>query len=321
MISQLPPLIDLETKEILKSLLKAHSKISELKGILSLAKNREIYKSLILPLEARDSIAMEGFALDDDDTYKALLDTDLKQGNIAFAKRYLDCLRNSKKKEEMFKKENIEALYSSLTKSKVSISSKKIEFLRNIEEYTNSEIAGSSDILVKIALISYQLFRIRLFENGNRQISRILTLFFLMDEFKLQGVGLNLSNYLRENPTLYSKPDKTPDWESWILFFLEAVNVAAARTIRFIKNIGVVQQKMESRIKKSFPKFNAKLLAEQVCKHPVIIISQLEKEMKVTRLTALKYLEELDKEKILHKKKVGKFNFYLNKEILQITSK
>ena len=55
-----------------------------------------------------------------------------------------------------------------------------------------------------------------------------------------------------------------------------------------------------------------------IIKHPYTKIEFLEKDLKITRKTAAKYLEELSWKGFLKKEKIGKFNFYINEPLYQL---
>src|SRR5574344_2949992 len=73
-IPKLPLGYDLETKAILKQVIRAKSKLSELKGVAATIPNERILISTLTLQEAKDSSEVENIVTTQDDLYKAELD-------------------------------------------------------------------------------------------------------------------------------------------------------------------------------------------------------------------------------------------------------
>jgi Fic family protein len=90
---------------------------------------------------------------------------------------------------------------------------------------------GSMPPLVAIALVHAQFETIHPFLDGNGRMGRLLISAMLEDLGLLPEPLMYLSGYLKRHQTEYynhlSSIRKTGDWESWILFFLEGVEVSA----------------------------------------------------------------------------------------------
>lgn len=72
--------LDLETKEVLKQLARAHRKLAELKGVAQTIPNERILISTLTLQEAKDSSEVENIVTSQDDLYKA--DLNVKQSVI-----------------------------------------------------------------------------------------------------------------------------------------------------------------------------------------------------------------------------------------------
>lgn len=85
--------------------------------------------------------------------------------------------------------------------------------------------------LVAVALVHAQFETIHPFLDGNGRMGRLLISAMLEDLGLLPEPLMYLSGYLKLHQTEYysllSSVRKTGDWESWILFFLEGVEVSA----------------------------------------------------------------------------------------------
>ncbi len=77
LLPELPPAIDLETKQILKKTITANRKLAELKGIINTIPNAAILINTLYIQEAKDSSAIENIITTYDEIYKQNLFTDL----------------------------------------------------------------------------------------------------------------------------------------------------------------------------------------------------------------------------------------------------
>ena len=66
--------------------------------------------------------------------------------------------------------------------------------------------------------------------------------------------------------------------------------------------------------------FNKQIIKNKF-KHPYTKIKFVEKDLKVSRITAANYLNTLSDDGILTKKKLGVTNYYMNHELFDILSK
>ena len=64
-----------------------------------------------------------------------------------------------------------------------------------------------------------------------------------------------------------------------------------------------------------------KQIVKNKSKHPYTKIEFVEKDLKVSRITAANYLNTLSDDGILTKKKLGVKNYYINHELFDILSK
>ena len=98
--------------------------------------------------------------------------------------------------------------------------------------------------LVVIALVHAQFETIHPFLDGNGRIGRLLISALLEDFGLLPEPLLYLSSYLKQHQMEYyrllSAIRAEGDWESWIQFFLEAVDVAATKAEKNIVQIGAL---------------------------------------------------------------------------------
>ncbi|MBE9480109.1 MAG: Fic family protein, partial [Bacteroidetes bacterium] len=93
-LKELPLTIDIETKQILKSLPSAHAALAELKGIASTIPNQNILINTLGLQEAKDSSAIENIITTHDDLYKSELNFDsFKSLNAKEVQNYIAALK------------------------------------------------------------------------------------------------------------------------------------------------------------------------------------------------------------------------------------
>jgi hypothetical protein len=67
-------------------------------------------------------------------------------------------------------------------------------------------------------------------------------------------------------------------------------------------------------------KFYSQDLLNNLFCHPYTKIEFLERDLRITRQTAAKYLDELSQGGFLCKERIGKVNFYVNKPLFKLFS-
>ena len=70
-LKSLPIDLDLESKPVLKKLVKAHQALAELKGVVAIIPNQTILVSTLALQEAKDSSAIENIITTHDDLYQS----------------------------------------------------------------------------------------------------------------------------------------------------------------------------------------------------------------------------------------------------------
>lgn len=114
------------------------------------------------------------------------------------------------------------------------------DLLSDLELFIHSKQATLPP-LVRIALVHAQFETIHPFLDGNGRIGRLL-IAMLLEEWKLLPQPLlYMSGYLKAHQTEYyrclSELRSNGDWESWIVFFLEGVEIAAEKAQQSIIQI------------------------------------------------------------------------------------
>ena len=196
--------------------------------------------------------------------------------------------------------------------------------MTNLETYINNPNIEDIDPLIKMAVIHFQFESIHPFYDGNGRIGRIINILYLILEGLLNLPILYLSNYIIQNKANYykflQKVRDENDWESWILFMIDAVEYTSHETIHLIKDIKSSMQVMKHRLRDDY-KFYSQDLLNNLFKHPYTKIEFVVNDLGVSRLTAANYLNKLASDNVLVKEKLGTANYYINKDLIEILMK
>jgi len=345
-LNELPPLVNLETIKILKALAAAHRHLAELKGIAETIPNQIILINTLSLQEAKDSSAIENIITTHDELYKQTISQSKKSSAAKEVEHYSKALKSGFAQvieAKLLTNQHIIAIQSILEGNTAGFrklpgtklindqtgetiytppqeAEKIIQYMTNLERYINTD-EDDIDPLIKMAVIHFQFESIHPFYDGNGRTGRIINMLYLVQKELLNIPILYMSRHIIQTKNAYYKNlqnvRKKSDWETWIIYMLKGVEQTAFETIRTIQKIKQLFNKTKQHIRKNH-KFYSQDLINNLLSHPYTKIEFLVDELNVTRITATKYLEILVKDGILHKKKVGRSNFYINTELFEI---
>lgn len=347
-LKKLPLIQDIETKKILKKLASAHRALAELKGIVSSIPNENILINTLGLQEAKDSSAIENIITTHDDIFKAELNLEgFKSLNAKEVQNYISALKKGFgliTKNKILTNNDIIAIQSELEKNnagfrKVSGTALKnsttgeivytppqdydtiLDLMTNLEQYINDERMSEFDTLVKMAIIHYQFESIHPFYDGNGRTGRIINVLYLVMNDLLNLPILYLSRYIIEHKADYYKllqeVRETDNWENWVLYLLDGIEQIAKETIVLIGKIRDLIYEYKNLLRNNY-KFYSQDLLNNLFKHPYTKIEFIENDLGVSRITASKYLNQLAKDKVLKKEKLGTGNYYINEKLIKI---
>jgi Fic family protein len=347
----LPPNKDhIETLKVLKQLVKSSVALAELKGIVNVLPNPEILLNAVILKEARASSEIENVITTQDKLYQALsakgLQVDAATKEVL---RYREAMLygvNFIKKKSFLSTNAIIEIQKILEENNAGIrklpgtalrnaSTGKViytppdnsdtinKLLRNYEQYINEE----DDIphLIKMAVQHYQFESIHPFYDGNGRTGRIINILYLIMGGLLENPILFLSGYIIDNKSDYyrllQEVRTKNDWENWVLFILKGIESTANETIDQVRTINNLFDQTKEVVQKKTPKIYSKELIELLFEQPYCKSEYLEKRLNVTRITASKYLRELERIEILKSKKVWKETLYINTKLFELLKK
>lgn len=350
-IPSLPLPIDVQTKPILQQLNKATRALAELKGVAHTIPNEEILINTLLLQEARDSSAIENIVTTQDELFVANLDST----NIAVTAtskevlHYADAVKfgfECVKKQRFLTCNMIKEIQSKLVLNSAGFrnlpgttlrtshgtvvytppqdSIAIVEYMQNLEWYINTGEDGV-DPLIKLAIVHHQFESIHPFYDGNGRTGRIINVLMLIINDLLELPILYLSRYIIANKAKYYELLQTVrekgEWEAWILFMLLAIEKTALDTIALVKGIVVLMQKYKIRSKEVLKKGYSHELINNLFSYPYTKIEFVMDRVEITRPTATNYLNALVEAGLLQKKKLGRTNYYLNGDLIELITK
>lgn len=344
----LPPDLEIETKVVLRQSILASRALAELKGVSQTIPNQSILINTLPLLEAKDSSAIENIITTHDELYKeTLFESFLENAAAKEVKDYSYALRTGfeqVKKQKMLTNKIILEIQAAIEKNRAGFrklpgtelknpaTNKTIyippqnaedilNLMSNLEKFINDNSFLDIDPLVKMAIIHYQFESIHPFYDGNGRTGRIINILYMVHQELLELPILYLSQYIINNKDDYYRllqsVRDTGAWEEWIVYILKGVEVTALKTIKIIEQIRDLMQNYKIKIRNKYAFYSQDLLNNLFC-HPYTKIEFLEKDIRVSRQTAAKYLDELAVGGFLRKEKVEKYNFYINDALFNI---
>ena len=347
--STLPLTIDLETRPVLKKLAAARSALAELKGVSRLVPNESILINTLSLQEAKDSSAIENIVTTQDDLFRS--DALTEQFASMAAKEVFNYARALREGFEKVRKtglitnNDILAMQATLEENKAGFRKlpgtelknehtgetvfippqtydEIISAMSNIEVFLNDDSISDLDPLVKMAVIHHQFETIHPFYDGNGRTGRIINILYLVRQGLLGTPVLYLSRYINQNKNDYYRLLQSVrtkgTWEEWILYVLEGVEQTSGQTTILIHAIRDLMQQYKLKIRAELPRIYNQDLLNTIFSHPYSKIAFIERDLRVSRLTATKYLDELVRIGVMTKMKRGRENYYLNNGLVNL---
>ena len=173
-----------------------------------------------------------------------------------------------------------------------------------------------------MALIHHQFESIHPFPDGNGRLGRIINVLYLVKAGLLDSPILYLSRYITTHKRGYyellQSVRDTGDWEPWLLYMLEAVAETSQQTLQLIEGIKTLMADYKSRIRGRHARIYSQDLLNNLFRHPYTRIDFVADDLKVSRQTASKYLEQLTASGLLEKQVEGRNNYYINQPLVEL---
>jgi Fic family protein len=347
-LKNLPLRFDVESKTILKKLSSTHRALAELKGVVSSIPNENILINTLVIQEAKDSSAIENIITTHDDIFKTELNLDgYKSLNAKEVQSYISALKKGFElitTNKLLTNNDIISIQSELEKNNAGFrklpgtalknastgeviytppqdQQEILDLMSNLESFINDNSITDIDPLVKMAIIHFQFESIHPFYDGNGRTGRIINVLYLVMNDLLDIPILYMSRYIIEHKSEYYRllqdVRESENWEEWIMYMLNSIEQVSQETIILIKEIKELMFDFKNLLRDNY-KFYSQDLLNNLFKHPYTKIEFIENDLGVSRITASKYLNQLAKDGVLVKEKLGTGNYYVNERLIKL---
>lgn len=342
----LPPPLDLESKAIMRALVKASRALAELKQAGEMIPNQAVLINTIPLLEAQSSSEIENIVTTTDELFRLASSEDeatdaatkealryrtaLRQGFETLRARPL-CANTAITVCQTIRGMAIDVRKTPGTKLTNPATQEVVytppegetvirEKLSNWEKYINE--AQEIDPLVRMAIMHYQFEAIHPFEDGNGRTGRVLNILFLIQEKILSLPVLYLSRYIIKNKSDYYQTlrnvTENQEWEAWIIYMLNALAQTANWTTEKIKAIRQLLRHTRDYVKQEATKIYTRELVELIFTMPYCRIGNVIKAGIAQRQTASEYLKRLVKLRVLKEVKVGREKLFIHPKFMKL---
>lgn len=345
----LPLVHTVETTAILKKSIGANKALARLNGVAKIIPNSAILINSLVLQEAKDSSEIENIITTHDELYQASIDVGESSKEAKEVQNYRQALLRGYelvKEKKLLLTRYIVEIQSVLEQNSAGVRRQSgtklkntatgevvftppqeyetiVSLLANLEKYINEP--NALDDLVNMAIIHYQFESIHPFYDGNGRTGRIINILYLILKELLDIPILYLSRYIikhkRDYYRLLQEVRTDENWEEWILFMLDGVEQTAIETIERIENIALLMESTQNKINEQLPKMYSKDLVEVLFMHPYTKIEFLTSRLHVTRQTASKYLNELEKIGVLETIQIKNSKFFMNVALFDMLKK
>ena len=353
-IPNLPLIIDVETKAVLKQLARSNRALAELKGVAGTIPNENILISRLTLQEAKDSSSVENIITTQDDLYRA--DLAIKDFTVSPAAKEVQNYREAifhgfqlVRQHKLLTNNNIISIQNVLKHTKGGFRVTPgtclkrddgmiiyeppqhpediVRYMGNLEAFINTPDLSDLDPLVKMAIIHHQFESIHPFSDGNGRTGRIVNILYLVINDLLDLPILYLSRFITHNKGEYYRllqavrdcgADNAKEWEEWILFILKGVEETSIETTAMIKAISKMMADYKAVLKPLFGTTYKHELLNNLFFHPYTKIEFVCHDMGVQRKTGAKYLDMIVAAGLLNKIKIGRENYYINERLFEL---
>ena len=353
-IPNLPLIIDVETKAVLKQLARSNRALAELKGVAGTIPNENILISSLTLQEAKDSSSVENIITTQDDLYRA--DLAIKDFTVSPAAKEVQNYREAifhgfqlVRQHKLLTNNNIISIQNVLKHTKGGFRVTPgtclkrddgmiiyeppqhpediVRYMGNLEAFINTPDLSDVDPLVTMAIIHHQFESIHPFSDGNGRTGRIVNILYLVINDLLDLPILYLSRFITHNKGEYYRllqavrdcgADNAKEWEEWILFILKGVEETSIETTAMIKAISKMMADYKAVLKPLFGTTYKHELLNNLFFHPYTKIEFVCHDMGVQRKTGAKYLDMIVAAGLLNKIKIGRENYYINERLFEL---
>ncbi|MGU5252042.1 Fic family protein, partial [Escherichia coli] len=291
----LPPDLErIETRSVLEACISARAAIAELKTAGELIPDQGLLINILPMLEAKDSSRIENIVTTSDQLFQYADRADGADPATKEALRYRTALYDGYTHLEDYPLctntavaicTKLRAVQTDIRKTPGTVLRDQNnnvvytppvgedsirELLANWERFIHGD--DDLDPLVKMAIAHYQFECIHPFPDGNGRTGRILNILYLIQSELLSLPILYLSRFILERRddyyTLLRRVTEEGDWESWILFMLEAVESTSRWTTDKISIVRALMAETTEYVREKLPKIYTHELVQALFAQP-----------------------------------------------------
>jgi len=342
----LPPVQDIESKEILRKCISARVALASLREASALIPNQDVLINSIPLREAQASSEIENIITTTDKLFEhASLNNSQTDTATKETLRYRNALFDGylNLQERPLSISTAITVCSTIKNVQMDIRTMSGTALRNDATgkiiYTPPEgqdrlrgkladwesfihTSSNVDPLICMAIAHYQFEAIHPFTDGNGRTGRILNILFLLQTDLLDTPILYLSHFLVRNKDAYYQRlldvTATQNWEDWILFMLQAVEETSLWTTEKIKAIRRLIKYTDQYVREKAPAIHNRDLVDLIFVQPYCRISDLVEADIAERATASKYLKKLGDIGVLFPVKHGREKLFIHPKFLTL---
>ena len=345
-LPSLPPVIEVETKAVLKQCVTSAAALAELRqATTDLIANPGILVNTLPLLEAQASSEIENVVTTTDKLFRHLRDDRAADPATKEALRYRHALMEAygSLRQRPVGTRLAEATCSRIKGTRMAVrrvpgtviarsttgeivytppagEANIRDLLGNWERFVHEE--SELEPLVRMAIAHYQFEAIHPFLDGNGRTGRVLNTLFLVESGLLSLPILYLSRYIiihrEEYYRLLLAVTREAAWEPWILYMLRAVGETARWTLARIAAVRKLADETSALVRAGLPKIYSRELVDTVFEQPYCRITNVVEAGIAKRQAASRYLKALASIGILEERSYGREKLYVHKGLLEL---
>ncbi len=341
----LPPVVDLETKVVLKQCVAARAALAELKQAAELIPNPTMLINTLPVLEARASSEIENIVTTADSLFQHLGSEGAVDSATKAALRYRHALLEGfgSLEDRPLGTRTAEAVCSRIRGVAMSVrrvpgtalanaatgeliytppaTEERIrKLLGNWERFLH--VHEEIDPLIRMSAAHYQFEAIHPFTDGNGRTGRVLNSLFLVEQDLLPLPILYLSRYIVANKADYydllTGVTRSEAWDPWLIYMLRGVEETAIWTTKKIAAIRRLADDTVDFVRSRLPKIYSRELVNVVFEQPYCRIADVVKAGIVGRQAASRYLKAFTSIGVLRDQVVGRERLFLHPRLLSL---
>ena len=342
----LPPKVELESKTVLRKVIRASRSLAHLNGAIRNLPNPNLFIDSIHLQEAKASSEIENIVT----THEKLYQSYVGEGKFRYGPQkevinykealwlgferlkdrpfittnlcveIVQCIKQNSAGIRVNAGTQLRNSYGEVVYTPPEGESVIRDKMAQLESFINSD--SELDPLIKMALAHYQFEAIHPFADGNGRTGRVLLLLHLKMEGLLDVPVLFLSEYIMKHRNEYYRllrgVTQEGDWESFVLYMLDMVEQSAAAALHRLNKIIELIETTGNSIKERLPKLYSKELMEVLFRLPYTKRQDLIDLQLGTPKTVGGYLKLLEEHGFLRSEKMGRERLYLNEALMKI---